>query len=70
MEATIKEVIAEQMSVPVESLTADTTFTSLKADPIDMMDLIMHLENVLDIAITEEPSFKTVGQLIASVSVA
>lgn len=63
----IKEMLAKQMGVPADSITMDTRLVEdLKADSLDVVELIMDLEQEYGIQVPEEdlPSVHTVGDIL------
>jgi acyl carrier protein len=48
-----RKLLAEQLNIPVERITADTTFCELEADSIDVVEVIMALEDIYDIEFPE-----------------
>lgn len=48
----IKEIIADQLSVPAISVSDDKTMEDLGADSLDVIELAMWLEDEFDIEIT------------------
>lgn len=61
-----RKLLAEQLDVEPESIEMDTTFESLEADSIDIVEMIMALEDVYDVEFPEEDleNFPTFGSLI------
>ena len=60
----IREVIAEQMDIPKESITHETTFTKdLNADSLDVFQIISELEEIFGMELSNEDAegIKTVG---------
>ena len=60
----IAEVIAEQMDIPKEDITAETTFAKdLNADSLDVIQIISQLEEIFGMEFSNEDaeSIKTVG---------
>ena len=60
----ITEVISEQMGIPKEDITADTTFAEdLNADSLDVIEIISQLEEIFGMEFSNEDaeSIKTVG---------
>ncbi|MGE4486173.1 MAG: acyl carrier protein [Oscillospiraceae bacterium] len=68
----LQELIAEQFSVSVESVTMDTSFADdLGADSLDIVELMMALEEEFDISEAEEEELvklQTVGDVVAYIS--
>lgn len=63
----IQEIIADKLSVDVESVTMEASFIEdLNADSLDIVELIMALEDELDMEIPDEDveNFKTVGDVV------
>lgn len=67
----IREAIAKQLNVPEDSITLATRFVEdLKADSLDLVELVMDLEERYGIEIPDEQlaEVKTVGQIIDIIS--
>ncbi|MBO6062088.1 MAG: acyl carrier protein [Clostridia bacterium] len=63
----IRKAIAEQLNVPEENITPETRFVEdLKADSLDLVELVMDLEDRYGVEIPDEQlsEVKTVGQII------
>lgn len=63
----IKEILAEQLDVDVDTITRDTDLMSdLGADSLDMVELIMTLEEEYGVSATDESVYelKTVGEIV------
>lgn len=63
----IKEIIAEQLNVEAETITAETSFKEdLGADSLDLFELVMSLEEEYNIEIPSEDleSITTVGAVM------
>lgn len=68
VEERVIEIVSEQMGVPKEQITKDTSFINdLGADSLDTVELVMELEEEFDITIPDEKAeeIQTVGQAVA-----
>lgn len=64
----IRDMIAKQMDIPAESITEESRLgEDLKADSLDLVELVMDLEQEYGAQIPEEalPNIKTVGDIAA-----
>lgn len=51
----LKEIIAEQLGVDADSITAETTFKEdLEADSLDLFEMVMGIEEEYDVEIPSE----------------
>jgi len=67
VEERVIEIVSEQMGVPKEQITRETSFVNdLGADSLDTVELVMELEEEFDITIPDEKAeeIQTVGQAI------
>ena len=63
----IQAIIADKLSIDVESVVMEASFIEdLNADSLDIVELIMALEDVLELEIPDEDveNFKTVGDVV------
>jgi len=63
----VKEIIVQELSVAEEKVKESSTFESdLRADSLDIVELVMELEEKFEIEIPEEDfeQIKTVGDLV------
>ncbi len=62
----VAETVAETMNVDAEDLTPETTFESLSADSIDLIELVTALEEDFDTAIDDDrlTSIKSIGDAV------
>ncbi|MDD4279421.1 acyl carrier protein [Candidatus Sumerlaeota bacterium] len=70
IENKVKNIVAQQLSVPPEQVTMEASFTDdLGADSLDVVELVMALEEELEIDIPDEEAQKltTVGAAVAYV---
>lgn len=50
----VKEIIMDQLGIPEEKITMDTTFTNdLEVDSLDKVELVMNLEDEFHIEISD-----------------
>ena len=63
---TVKEIVAEGLDVNAADLTAETTFESLGADSLDLMDMVMTFEDEFGVEIDTEAigDLKTIGSVV------
>lgn len=61
---TIKNILNENLDIPCEEISEDSTFDSLGIDSLDMAELISTVEDELDIEFGEPENLETVGQLV------
>ena len=61
-----KEIVAEGLDVNAADLTAETTFESLGADSLDLMDMVMTFEDEFGVEIDTEAigDLKTIGSVV------
>ena len=67
VEAKVKKIIEEKLSVNVDQITNDAKFAEdLKADSLDTVELVMEFEDEFELSIPDEEAEKiqTVGQAI------
>ncbi|MBU1094425.1 MAG: acyl carrier protein [Firmicutes bacterium] len=65
--ARIKEMIVEELNVPVEKITMEARLAEdLGADSIDAVELIMNIEDEFSVQVSDEEAqnIKTVGDLV------
>lgn len=62
----VKEIVADGLGVDVSELTEETTFESLGADSLDLMDLIMSMEDKFSVEIDSEKlqELTTIGDIV------
>ncbi|MGM0688393.1 MAG: acyl carrier protein [Bacillota bacterium] len=66
VETRVKDIIADQLEVAVDKLSAETTFEDIDADSLDIVELVMALEEEFDLEISDQEieNIKTVGDVI------
>jgi acyl carrier protein len=68
IESKVREIVAEQLQVPVAEVTDEKAFIDdLKADSLDIVELVMAFEDAFKLTIPDDdyPKIKTVGDAIA-----
>ena len=63
----IAKYLAEQMDIPMEDITPETTFESLGIDSLDTVEMVMDLEDDLGVELEVEEKIATIGELVAFV---
>lgn len=64
----VRDIIARQLDIDPETITADSRLVDdLKADSLDIVELIMDLEQEFDVEIPDEelPNVHTIGDIVA-----
>lgn len=62
----VKEIVAEGLGVEAAELTAETTFESLGADSLDLMEMVMSFEEAFEVEIDTESvsDLTTIGSVV------
>lgn len=61
----IQAIIADQLGIEADEVTLTTDFEQdLKADSLDVFQIISEIEDELDITIDTDQNLKTVGDLV------
>ena len=56
--------LSEQLDIPAENITMDTTFESLGIDSLDTVEMIMDLEADLGVDLELDEKVSTIGELV------
>ena len=61
----IRTYLSQQLDIPAEEMTRETTFESLHLDSLDMMEMVMDMEEELgvDFEMEGEMKLETIGDL-------
>lgn len=61
-----RKLLAEQLDISTDDITMETSFESIDADSIDIVEMIMALEDVYDVEFPEEDleNYPTMGLLV------
>jgi acyl carrier protein len=68
IEEKVMDIVSEQLSVPREEVTRESSFVDdLKADSLDVVELVMRFEDTFNVTIPDEDyeKIRTVGDAIA-----
>ena len=57
-------IIAEKISCDVSTLTADTKFSDLGIDSLDVTELVMNIEDEFGVELEVDSSLQSVGDLV------
>lgn len=62
----VKQIIADQLEIDIESLTLETTFEEIDADSLDIVELVMALEEEFELEISDDEieNIKSVGDVV------
>jgi acyl carrier protein len=67
----IREIIMEQLGKEADEITMETNFrTELKADSLDLFQIISDIEDAFDISVDDIERIGTVGEAVAYVEAA
>lgn len=50
----VRELIADQLEIELDKISAETTFEEIEADSLDLVELVMALEEEFEIEISDE----------------
>ena len=67
LEQKVVEIVSEKLSVPKEEITLESNFIDdLKADSLDLVEMVMAFEDALGVSIPDEDQEKirTVGEAV------
>lgn len=69
IEAKLRSIVAAQLHIEADVITPEATLTSLGADSLDVVDLIMQVEDEFGIEVSDAAAEKmhTLGDVIAYV---
>ncbi len=56
--------LSQELDIPAEEITMDTTFESLHLDSLDTVEMIMDMEEELGVDLELEEKLNTVGELV------
>lgn len=67
--ATVKKIIAEILKIDPSTILPTSSFETLGADSLDIMQIIMKIEDVFGIEISDDmaSSIKTVGEAVEAI---
>jgi acyl carrier protein len=65
----VRNIVAKQLRVPVEKVTAESTFADLGMDSLDAVNLIFDVEEEFDVSIDDKDakSITSVAQMVDGV---
>ncbi len=62
----IKNIVADQLEVKIDTLTMETTFEEIDADSLDIVELVMALEEEFELEISDQEieNIKSIGDIV------
>ena len=61
----VAKILADYKDMDVSEITMDSSFTDLKLDSLDTVEIIMNLEDEFGVSIEMSEDLKTVGDIVA-----
>ena len=61
----VAKILADYKDMDVSGITMDSSFTDLKLDSLDTVEIIMNLEDEFGVSIEMSEDLKTVGDIVA-----
>ena len=61
----VAKILADYKDMDVSEITMDSSFTDLKLDSLDTVEIIINLEDEFGVSIEMSEDFKTVGDIVA-----
>ena len=61
----VAKILADYKDMDVSEITMDSSFTDLKLDSLDTVEIIMNLEDEFGVSLEMSEDLKTVGDIVA-----
>ena len=61
----VAKILADYKDMDVSEITMDSSFTDLKLDSLDTVEIILNLEDEFGVSIEMSEDLKTVGDIVA-----
>ena len=61
----VAKILADYKDMDVSEITMDSSFTDLKLDSLDTVEIIINLEDEFGVSIEMSEDLKTVGDIVA-----
>lgn len=66
-ERTIYRILSEQLATPIECMNRDTPIKDVVKDSLEMVEVVVHIEETLNIRLSDQLPIHTLGELIDQV---
>ncbi len=63
----IKEMLAEKLGISADDITAESKFSELGLDSLDVAEMLMNIEAEFGVTVEAEASLTTVGAVVAKI---
>lgn len=63
----IKEMLADKLGISADEITAESNFTELGLDSLDIAEMLMNIEAEFGVAVEADASLTTVGAIVAKI---
>ena len=66
----VAQLLAEYKDLDINTITMDTTFTSLNLDSLDIAEMVMNIEDEMNITLELDENMKTISDIVAAIDAA
>ncbi len=63
----IKEMLADKLGISADEITAESNFTELGLDSLDIAEMLMNIEAEFGVTVEADASLTTVGAIVAKI---
>lgn len=63
----VKEILADKLGMSADEITADSKFSELGLDSLDIAEMLMNIEEEFGVAVEPDPNLQTVAALVEKI---